>query len=122
MKNIKQGDIYLVNFDPSVDSEIKKKRPAIVINDDNMGRFGISIIVPITKWKEYFVDYPWIIKLTNTPNNGLKKESGIECFQIKSFSQKRFIKKIGYADDKTIRNIHTIIAKIFNPKYKIQMI
>ena len=71
--NIKQGEIWMINFDPSVGSEIQKKRPAVVINDNNMGRFGLSIIVPITEWKDFFKDYPWIIQIPNTQENGLNK-------------------------------------------------
>ena len=39
--NINQGEIWMVNFEPSVGSEIQKLRPAIVVNDDRIGRFGI---------------------------------------------------------------------------------
>jgi len=60
--NIKQGDIWLLNFDPSIGSEIQKQRPAVVINDDRLGRFGLRIVIPITQWKGYFEDYPWISK------------------------------------------------------------
>lgn len=31
-----QGDIIVINFDPSSDREIKKKRPAIVISTNNL--------------------------------------------------------------------------------------
>ncbi len=96
--NINQGEIWMVNFEPSVGSEIQKLRPAIVVNDDRIGRFGIKIVVPITQWKEQYNDYPWIIKIIPDDINGLAKESSIECFQIKSFVVDRFDKKIGEID------------------------
>lgn len=117
--SIKQGDIWLINFDPSIGSEIKKMRPAVVINDNNLGRFGLNIVVPITEWKDFFNKYPWIIKLENTQENGLSKLSGIECFQIKSFSQERFIKKIGNIPEEMVIQIHQTVLKTFNPAYKI---
>lgn len=117
--NIKQGDIWLVNFDPSVGSEIQKKRPCIVINDDKVGRFGIKIIVPITEWKDYYADFPWILKLQNNSQNGLSKKSAIECFQIKSFSEERFINKIGIVTSDIISGIHEKVLKTLNPLYKI---
>lgn len=118
--NIKQGEIWMINFDPSIGNEIQKKRPAIVINDDNMGRFGLSLIVPITGWKDYFQDFPWIIKIQNSQQNGLTKVSAIECFQIKSFSQERFLEKIGNVDSEMVEKIHLKILKTFNPIYKIK--
>ena len=118
--NIKQGDIWLINFDPSIGSEIQKARPAIVINDDRLGRFGLKIIIPITQWKDFFQDYPWIIKLEPSTENGLSKISGIECFQIKSFSEERFIKKIGILSNELVKEIHLTSLKTFNPQYNIK--
>jgi mRNA interferase MazF len=79
----------------------------------------LSIIVPMTEWKDFFEDYPWIIQIPNTQENGLTKLSGIECFQIKSFSQERFIVKIGDIDSELVKKIHATIIKTFNPKYKL---
>ena len=117
--NINQGEIWMVNFEPSVGSEIQKLRPAIVVNDDRIGRFGIKIVVPITQWKEQYNDYPWIIKIIPDEINGLSKDSSIECFQIKSFAVDRFDKKIGEIDKSLLFQIHTTIAKTLNPTYKI---
>lgn len=117
--NINQGDIWLVNFNPSIGNEIQKVRPCVVINDNKLGRFGIKIVVPITEYKEHLSNYPWIIKIDNNITNGLSKTSAIECFQIKSFSISRFVKKIGEIQYKDIQNIHQTVAKTLNPKYKL---
>jgi len=118
--SINQGEIWLVNFDPSVGSEIQKARPAVIINDDLLGRFGIRMIVPITGWKDYYKDFPWIIQIEPNSDNGLTKTSGIECFQIKSFSQERFVKQIGIIDQETVKIIHQTVLKTFNPLYEIE--
>ncbi len=117
--SIKQGEIWQIDFEPSVGAEIQKLRPAVVVSDDRIGRFGVKIVVPVTEWKDYYKDYPWIIKIQNNKNNGLVKTSSIECFQIKSFSTKRFIKKLGQIDKSLISKIHLTIAKTLNPLYKI---
>jgi mRNA interferase MazF len=117
--NIDQGEIWMLNFDPSIGSEIQKQRPAIVINDSRIGCFGLKIVVPITGWKKHYIDYPWLIKVEPTTQNGLSKISAFECFQVKSFSAKRFIKKIGLIEKGMVFEIHQTIAKTFNPKYKI---
>ena len=118
--NIEQGDIWLINFDPSVGGEIQKQRPAAVINDDRLGRFGLRIVIPITEWKTFFSDYPWIIKIEGSAENGLRKTSGIECFQVKSFSEKRFVKKLGAISATQVAEIHLTVLKTFNPKYAIK--
>ena len=51
--NINQGEIWLVDFELNIGSEIKKTRPAVVVNHNSLGRFGLKIVVPITEWKNY---------------------------------------------------------------------
>jgi mRNA interferase MazF len=49
MESIRQGDVFWVNFDPSVGAEIKKIRPAVVVsNDTNNENSPIVSIAPIT--------------------------------------------------------------------------
>ena len=47
----KRREIWLVNFDPSVGTEIRKTRPAIVVSSDAVGRLPIKLIAPLTDWK-----------------------------------------------------------------------
>jgi len=118
--NIRQCEIWMVAFDPSVGSEIQKIQPAVVINYDAMGRLGLRTIVPITGWKDDYKEFPWIIKLEKSKENGLSKTSTLECYQVKNFSQKRFVKKIGVIDSELLLQIHKAILKTFNPTYQIK--
>jgi len=117
--NIEQGEIWLVNFNPSIGSEIQKTRPCVVVNDNRLGRFGLKIVVPITEWKEHLQNYPWIIKVENNSTNGLSKLSAFECFQVKSFSTKRFVKKLGKVEEKSMIEIHKTIVKTLSPEYSL---
>ena len=77
-----QGEIWLVNLDPSIGAEMKKTRPAVVINDNAIGKLPLKIIVPITQWKEHYTVAPWMVNIEPSPQNGLAKSSSIDCFQI----------------------------------------
>ena len=48
-------DVFLVNLDPTVGSEIKKSRPCVVISPDEMNRHIATVIVaPMsTKGRRY---------------------------------------------------------------------
>ena len=35
---MKQGEVWLINLDPTVGSEIKKTRPAVIVSDDALGK------------------------------------------------------------------------------------
>ena len=49
MASIRRGEVFLVNFDPTVGSEAKKTRPAVVVsNDINNAHSPIVSISPIT--------------------------------------------------------------------------
>src|SRR5262245_4561320 len=93
--NPKRGEVWNVQFDPSVGSEIKKVRPAVVISDPAIGKLPLRIIVPITEWNPAYSNYLWFVNLKPTPSNGLTKESGADGFQVKSVSVDRFVKRLG---------------------------
>ena len=50
----KRGEIWLVNFDPTVGAEIRKIRPAVVISSNAADRLPIKLVAPITDWKPIF--------------------------------------------------------------------
>ena len=60
---MKQSEIWLINLDPTFGAEIKKTRPAVIVNDDTLGRLPLKIIVPITDWKENYSIAPWMVKI-----------------------------------------------------------
>ena len=60
---MKQSEIWLVNLDPTVDSEIKKTRPVGIVNDDTLGKLPLKVIVPFTDWKEHYSIAEWWLKL-----------------------------------------------------------
>ena len=109
--NINQKEIWMVDFSPKIGAEISKIRPAVVVSSDKIGKLPLKTIVPITNWSKSFSQYPWMININSNNQNGLSKESAIDCFQIRNFSIKRFSKKIGFIDDETFENIQKTILK-----------
>ena len=93
---MKQGEIWLIDLDPTKGAEIQKKRPAIIVNDDALGRLPLKVIVPITDWKDRYSIALWMVHIEPNDENGLSKESAADCFQVRSVSQVRLIKKIGF--------------------------
>jgi len=53
--SMKQSEIWLINLDPTIRAEIKKTRPAIIVNDDALGKLPLKIIVRITRWRGFAI-------------------------------------------------------------------
>jgi len=92
---MKQGEVWLINLDPTVGAEITKTRPAIIVSDDALGKLPLKVIVPVTDWKDRYEIAPWMVKIEPDSKNGLTKNSSADCFQVRSVSQERFVKKLG---------------------------
>jgi len=107
-----QGEIWLVDLEPTIGAEMNKIRPALIINDSELGRLPLKIIVPITGWKEHFSIAPWMVKIEPNEINGLSKVSSIDCFQIRSVSQDRLVEKIGGITFDEINKVQEGILKV----------
>lgn len=111
---MKESEIWLFNLDPTVGAEIKKTRPAIIINDNTLGKLPLKIIVPITDWKERYSIAPWMVKIVQNKYNKLQKTSSADCFQVRSISEKRFLKKIGTVSGTDLSNIQAALSKVLS--------
>jgi mRNA interferase MazF len=111
---MKQNEVWLINLDPTIGAEIQKTRPAVIVNDDALGILPLKIIVPITDWKDKFEIAPWMIKILPNQINGLSKESSADCFQVRSLSQERFIKKIGLLNQNEMDDIRLGLSKVLS--------
>jgi hypothetical protein len=79
-----RGEVWMIDFDPSIGSETRKVRPALVVSLDAIGRLPLRLVVPITDWKPQYASYPWFTLLPPEPASGLIKkqtnpQSGSQC-------------------------------------------
>ncbi|MBN2895371.1 MAG: type II toxin-antitoxin system PemK/MazF family toxin [Campylobacterales bacterium] len=116
---ISQGEIWNIQLDPTIGQEIGKSRPCIVVSHNSAGALRLRIIVPITAWKPYYTEVPWMVKIAPEEANGLHKESSADAFQVKSVSLDRFVQKLGSVTPQQLSAIHTAIAKTLNSKYNL---
>ena len=109
---MKTGEIWLVNFSPSVGDEIGKTRPAVVVGNDRIAGLELRIVVPITGKKHPI--RPWHVKIRPSGTNNLTKESLVDCFQLKSVSKRRFGRKIGSLSVQDIDTVKVCIAEVLD--------
>jgi len=109
---MKQGEIWQIRLDPAIGAEMKKTRPALIINTDALGKLPLKIVVPITEWKDQYSNYPWMVKILPSNPNCLTKVSAADCFQIKSVSIDRLTTQIGSVESEIITQVQEAVNRV----------
>ena len=103
---VNRFDVYLVNLDPTVGSEITKTRPCLIISPNEINRHIRTVIVaPMTTAGK---DYP-----TRVPCTFKRKMGQIVLDQIRTIDKARLIKKLGIIDPDTQSEVISILQRLF---------
>jgi len=103
---VKRFDVYLVNLDPAVGSEIQKTRPCLVISPDEMNRnIRTVIIAPMTSVPK---EYPTRVSCTFQ-----KKKGHIVLDQLRTIDKARLIRRLGTIDAKDQLEVISILQRLF---------
>jgi mRNA interferase MazF len=102
-----RGEIWLVNFDPTLGSEIKKTRPAIIISGQPFNRFRRTVVVvPLSSAHEQ-TEFPLLIAIRSSG-----KPSVAVIDQIKAAAKERFIRKLGVATASEMSQINDALSTL----------
>jgi len=102
---VRQYEIYLINLEPTVGSEIRKTRPCVIISPDEMNQSLRTVqIAPMTSNTRH---YPWRI-LTTFQN----KKGSVALDQIRSIDKQRLVKCLGMLHPGKIRNLKEILHQM----------
>lgn len=108
MVKIKRFDVFLVNLDPTIGSEIKKTRPAVIISPDsmNLSRLKTIIIAPMPSTiKENFP--------TRVGTVFKNKKGQIALDQLMAIDRSRIVQKLGVIEQETQINVLNTLAILF---------
>lgn len=105
---VKRFDVYLINLDPAIGSEIQKARPCLVISPDEMNRHIRTVIVaPMTTKGR---SYP-----TRVACEFQGKKGQIVLDQIRTVDKSRLVKRLGRIDKKVQEEMLCVLQKMFAP-------
>ncbi|MFL6283051.1 MAG: type II toxin-antitoxin system PemK/MazF family toxin [Pyrinomonadaceae bacterium] len=105
---VKRFDVYLVNLDPTVGSEIQKTRPCLVVSPDEMNRFIRTVIVAPMTTKG--AQYP-----TRVPCRLQGKQGQIVLDQIRTVDKARLVKRLGKVGEQTRAEVLSVLGEMFAP-------
>jgi len=101
-----QYEIVLVNLDPTIGSEMKKTRPAVIISPNEMNKYlNTVVIAPMTSSSK---SYP-----TRVEVNHNKTKGWIVLDQIRTIDRQRISKKLGSLTPKEIEKVKNILKETF---------
>ena len=103
---IKRFEVWLVNLEPTLGSEIRKTRPCIVISPDLVNNYlnTVTVAAMTTAMKPYPTRVTCIFQ---------KQQGQVALDQIRSVDKIRFIKKLGIMDKNTSVIVCDLLYELF---------
>jgi mRNA interferase MazF len=105
---VKRFDVYLINLDPTIGSEIQKTRPCLVISPDEMNRFIKTVIVAPMSTKG--TAYP-----TRVPCKFQGRQGQVVLDQIRTIDKTRLVRRLGKVDKQTQAEVLSVLNEMFAP-------
>ncbi len=98
-------EVWLVNLDPSIGSEIQKTRPAVIVSPDELNKhLRTVIVVPLTTGKTY--PFRVATKVAGKP--------GVAAVdQVRTVDKQRLVKKVGTVCGQMRQNLLNALAALF---------
>jgi mRNA interferase MazF len=105
---IRRFDVYLINLDPTIGSEIRKVRPCVVVSPDEMNRHIRTVIVaPMTTKGNA---YPTRVSCTFSGKKGQ-----IAVDQLRAVDKARLVKRLGKIRVASQHMVLAVLAELFAP-------
>jgi len=105
---VKRGEIWLVNLDPTVGSEIRKSRPCVIVSPPELNRYLRTVIVAPMTSKGFAA--PFRVPLTHAGTKGL-----IVLDQLRAVDKMRLAKRLGTVSGRTLGAVLTKLQEVFAP-------
>ena len=104
----KRGEIYLTALDPALGHEIKKTRPALIIQNDVSNQYGSTTIVAAITSRVSTPTYP-NEAIIHPGGSGLHLTSTVRLDQLRTVDRQRLLKRLGAVDSATLRQVDQAI-------------
>ncbi len=103
---VKRGEVYLINLDPTIGSEIQKTRPCVIVSPDEMNKYIRTVIIApmTTKIRSYKS------RITVEFND---KQAQIMLDQHRTIDKQRLINKLGNLSTKNIKQVLYLLQEMF---------
>ena len=109
---MKRFSLYIVNLDPTIGAEIKKKRPCLIVSPDEINTYlQTVIIVPLTSTQR---NLPTRILIKASPQSGLSNDSYAVLDRLKTVDKSRLSAPIGEISEEEKHAVSDILKEMFD--------
>jgi len=106
---MRRGDIYLVQLDPVVGSEVGKTRPAVVLQNDLANRSSPTVtLIPISSKADRV--FPFQVRIP-AGEGGLDRDSKVLCEQVRTVARTRLLQYLGHLSAERLAEIRTALDR-----------
>ncbi|MCE2886422.1 MAG: type II toxin-antitoxin system PemK/MazF family toxin [Pseudanabaena sp.] len=105
------GSIWLVSFDSSIGTEIRKTRPAVIISGTAFNQRSKVTVLPITSANPSDRLLPVIVPLVPSITNGISSNSFVVCVDPMTFDKRRLIQCLGQVEPNQLEEIQQILVR-----------
>ena len=111
MRDYRCGSIWLVNFDPSIGTEISKTRPALIVSptDFNQVRSKVTLLPISSRIIRAKKIAPVVVRVPASTENGLNNESTIIAIEPSTFDKRRLVKYLGQIESHFFTEVRSIL-------------
>ena len=103
---MKRGEIWLVNLDPTVGSEIKKSRPCVIVSPPEMNNALRTVLIAPMTSKGFTA--PFRIPILHAGKAGW-----VLLDQLRSVDKTRLVKRMGAVPVKTLAAVLSTLQEVF---------
>ena len=106
---MRRGEVWIVDLDPVEGSEVGKRRPAVVVQNDLANRTSRTVtVVPLSSRTDRVYPFQALIP---AGEGGLDRPSKALCEQIRTISRGRLVSRLGALDDRRLEEIRTALDR-----------
>ncbi len=106
MGMVSRGEIYLVNLDPTVGSEVQKTRPCLIVSPDEMNQYIRTVVIAPMTTRQRNYKSRVAIKFDG-------KQGEVMLDQIRTIDKTRLIKKSGILSVKKLKAVLSVLQEMF---------
>ena len=103
---MKRGEIWLVNLDPTIGSEIKKTRPCVIVSPQELNQHLRTVMMAPMTSKGFAA--PFRVPISHAGTKGL-----IVLDQMRAVDKQRLVKKLGQVSAKTMGSVLKTLQEMF---------